>query len=134
MNAMAADSASANDNEGGPMWGRFFDSIGHDDDGSVLSGSHATGSAYPTTPGSMRIASPQSEVHPNDSASVVDDEGWELCGADDIPPSGLVLFCFASLCSRARDRVNSVRRSGQGSAALRRPSVPTRTPKHPRCE
>jgi PB1 domain len=78
MNAMATENSTTDNQEGGPMWGRFFDSLGHDEDGSVLSGSMATGSAFPTTPGSMRIASPQSEVHPNDSASVIDDEGSVL--------------------------------------------------------
>ena len=35
MNAMAGGDSTQNEAEGGPMWGRFFDSIGHDDDGSV---------------------------------------------------------------------------------------------------
>lgn len=69
---MAGESTSS-DVEGGPMWGRFFDSIGHDDAESLLSGSH-----IPTDLGQqhgmMRLQSPQSEVHPNDSASVMDDD------------------------------------------------------------
>jgi len=76
MNAMAGESAH-NDTEGGPMWGRFFDSIGHDDGESVISGSrHA-----PTDLHSFHSVndlhlqqSPHSEVHPNDSASVMDDD------------------------------------------------------------
>ncbi|KAF8971547.1 hypothetical protein BDZ97DRAFT_1650955 [Flammula alnicola] len=74
MNAMAGESAQ-NESEGGPMWGRFFDSIGHDDGESVLSGSH-----HPTDLRSFASMndhlqqSPHSEVHPNDSASVMDDD------------------------------------------------------------
>ncbi|EAU93401.2 CBS and PB1 domain-containing protein [Coprinopsis cinerea okayama7 len=75
MNAMSGE-AAASDNEGGPMWGRFFDSLGQDDTESVFSGSHATGSVLP---GSMHLAqSPHSEVHPNDSASVVDDDNGSM--------------------------------------------------------
>ncbi|KAJ2928747.1 hypothetical protein H1R20_g8210, partial [Candolleomyces eurysporus] len=85
MNAMAADSASANDTEGGPMWGRFFDSIGHDDNESVFSGSHVgTGSQFPLGSPSHSLnvqRSPGSEVHPNDSASVVDDDNGSVLEA-----------------------------------------------------
>lgn len=72
MQIMDGDNSTAeNEGGGGPMWGRFFDSLGQeDDDGSVMSGAQ---SQFPPTPHSMRILqSPQSEVHPNDSASVVD--------------------------------------------------------------
>ena len=41
MTAMAGDNLN-NDNERGPMLGRFFDSTGYDEDGSGLSGSHPT--------------------------------------------------------------------------------------------
>lgn len=59
------------------MWGRFFDSIGgHDDTESIASGSH-----IPTDVHSVSVhnlsrlqQSPYPEVHPNDSASVVDDD------------------------------------------------------------
>lgn len=73
MNAMASSNGQS-DNEGGPMWGRFFDSIGHDDDGSVLSGSlnHTDVRSFPSM--DMHMQSPMSEVHPNDSASVMDDD------------------------------------------------------------
>jgi len=63
------------------MWGRFFDSIGHDDGESVLSGSHAaTGTDIRsfTSGHDLRLQSPQSEVHPNDSASVVDDDNHSV--------------------------------------------------------
>ncbi|KAJ7071237.1 hypothetical protein C8F01DRAFT_1109652 [Mycena amicta] len=77
MNAMTSgDQNAAAEGEGGPMWGRFFDSIGHDDNDSYLSGSRATPEIHSLA--SMQHLrppqSPQSEVHPNDSASVVDDE------------------------------------------------------------
>ncbi|KAI0296613.1 CBS-domain-containing protein [Russula brevipes] len=77
MNHMTAEAAgeTAQDAEGGPMWGRFFDSIGgHDDADSAYSGSH-----MPTDPQNSSFSlshlqqSPHSEVHPNDSASVADD-------------------------------------------------------------
>lgn len=76
MNSMSTE--TANEGESGPMWGRFFESLGHEDTESVLSGS-----AIPTESHHSRhlsrgmshlIQSPQSEVHPNDSASVVDED------------------------------------------------------------
>ena len=42
MNAVVGESTEGNDNEGGPMWGKFFESIGNDDEGSAISGSHMT--------------------------------------------------------------------------------------------
>ncbi|KAJ3511152.1 hypothetical protein NMY22_g15742 [Coprinellus aureogranulatus] len=78
MNTMVAESTpGGGDDQGGPMWGRFFDSIGHDEDGSVVSGSFAgTSSQFAIgSPNSLQpLRSPGSEVHPNDSASVVDDD------------------------------------------------------------
>lgn len=73
MNAMASSNGQ-NDNEGGPMWGRFFDSIGHDEDGSVLSGSHNHTDVRSFPSMDIHMQSPMSEVHPNDSASVMDDD------------------------------------------------------------
>lgn len=76
MNAMSADGA-APETEGGPMWGRFFDSIGHDDADSALSGSHRPSDlrSHPSFNDMSHLQqSPHSEVHPNDSASVVDDD------------------------------------------------------------
>ena len=75
MNAMAGENTNT-EAEGGPMWGRFFDSIGQDDDGSVLSGSHHAPTdlrSFPSINDLHLQQSPHSEVHPNDSASVVDD-------------------------------------------------------------
>lgn len=69
------------------MWGRFFDSIGAPDDTeSAISGSNMH--LDPNTPARFAVSplpgvtgSPQSEVHPNDSASVGDEEQ-----ASDIEP------------------------------------------------
>ncbi|CAE6421556.1 unnamed protein product [Rhizoctonia solani] len=64
--------------ESGPMWGRFFDSFQHGDDNeSAVSGSNMpidTSSSY-IDPGRLGVGgrSPHSEVHPNDSASVVEE-------------------------------------------------------------
>jgi hypothetical protein len=72
MNALADSGHS--DAEGGPMWGRFFESIGHDDNDSVVSGSHVM----------REVASPgfeRSEVYPGDSASMVDHESEYPAGA-----------------------------------------------------
>ncbi|KAG8984676.1 hypothetical protein FRB90_005178 [Tulasnella sp. 427] len=77
--------------EGGPMWGRFFESFaaGHDDNDSVVSGSQHVGTgtdfstpapfASPMKGGGRdylhhAVGSPFSEVHPSDSASAVGDE------------------------------------------------------------
>lgn len=76
MNSInAGDTGEA---ENGPMWGRFFDSINaNDDTDSIISGSHAI---EPSTPSRLTHShlgirgSPASEVHPNDSASVMDDD------------------------------------------------------------
>ncbi|KAJ7932619.1 hypothetical protein B0H13DRAFT_1701560 [Mycena leptocephala] len=76
MNAMTSGDNATSEGEGGPMWGRFFDSIGNDDNDSYVSGSRATPDMHSIH--SMQQVhpprSPQSEVHPNDSASVMDDE------------------------------------------------------------
>lgn len=65
------------------MWGRFFDSIGHDDNESLLSGSHHAPTdlrSFASVNDLHLQQSPHSEVHPNDSASVVDDEHSVLEG------------------------------------------------------
>ncbi|KAF8488162.1 CBS-domain-containing protein [Gautieria morchelliformis] len=75
------------DAEGGPMWGRFFDSIGAPEDTeSAISGSRVP--LDPSTPSrfgnSLGVGgSPHSEVHPNDSASVVDDD--RVSGIESVP-------------------------------------------------
>lgn len=87
---MSADAGA--DASGGPMWGRFFESIGggNDDTESAISGSNIpsgvnigshmdlhTPPPYPDSPFKPSPLSP--EVHPNDSASVVDgDRGSDL--------------------------------------------------------
>jgi len=76
MNAVSGDSL-ASEKDGGPMWGRFFDSIGHEDAESLVSGSHGAPEIRPFPPLhelSHLQQSPHSEVHPNDSASVMDDD------------------------------------------------------------
>jgi len=74
MNAMVGGDA-AGDNEDGPMWGKFFDSIGHDDNDSMLSGSHAPSRSHFSHGHLSHLQqSPLSDLHPNDSASVVDDD------------------------------------------------------------
>ncbi|KAG6837123.1 hypothetical protein H0H93_014429 [Arthromyces matolae] len=77
MNAVAGDNA-LREADGGPMWGRFFDSIGHDDAESVVSGSHHGPSDIRSLHSLHQMdqvqQSPHSEVHPNDSASVLDDD------------------------------------------------------------
>lgn len=75
---MSAEAAGENaDTEGGPMWGRFFDSIGgHDDTESIVSGSHVPTDGHSVSAHNLSRLhqSPYPEVHPNDSASVVDDD------------------------------------------------------------
>ncbi|KAF7784748.1 hypothetical protein Agabi119p4_913 [Agaricus bisporus var. burnettii] len=74
MNVMAGGEAGV-DNEGGPMWGRFFDSFGHEDDGSMISGSHAASRSHFSAGDLSHIQqSPPFDLHPNDSASVMDDD------------------------------------------------------------
>ncbi|KAF5377521.1 hypothetical protein D9615_005183 [Tricholomella constricta] len=76
MNAVSGEGV-APEAEGGPMWGRFFDSIGNDDNESVISGSHHGPSdirSFQSLHGLDVQQSPYSEVHPNDSASVMDDD------------------------------------------------------------
>ena len=58
------------------MWGHFFNSIGHDDNESLVSGSqHAPTDmrSFPSLNEHLQ-QSPHSEVYPNDSASVMDDD------------------------------------------------------------
>ncbi|KAK2462070.1 hypothetical protein APHAL10511_006533 [Amanita phalloides] len=77
MNAMAGETS---ENEGGPMWGRFFDSIGHDETESMISGSHHPDVRPLPSIGDLSHLqqSPHSEVHPNDSASVVDEDSGSV--------------------------------------------------------
>ncbi|KAG8997711.1 hypothetical protein FRB93_013951 [Tulasnella sp. JGI-2019a] len=90
MNGLETNNAAASDGaEGGPMWGRFFDSFAtaNDDNESAISGSHNVGTdisqpipfATPIRGGLARehthgVSSPFSEVHPNDSASVIHED------------------------------------------------------------
>ena len=60
------------------MWGRFFESLGNEDTESVLSGSNipteSHHSRHVSRSVSHMVQSSHSDVHPNDSASVVDEE------------------------------------------------------------
>ncbi|PFH46987.1 hypothetical protein AMATHDRAFT_68612 [Amanita thiersii Skay4041] len=78
MNAMSSDTLSGNDN--GPMWGHFFNSIGHDDTESVMSGSHRPDLRSLPSIGDLSHLqqSPHSDLHPNDSASVVEEEAGSV--------------------------------------------------------
>ncbi|KAI9066642.1 CBS-domain-containing protein [Trametes sanguinea] len=81
MNSMSQEAAGGEtDAEGGPMWGRFFESLGaNEDTESMVSGSHYQTDTHSHSRRFSRsmshlVQSPHSEVHPNDSASVVDDD------------------------------------------------------------
>ncbi|CCM02186.1 uncharacterized protein FIBRA_04265 [Fibroporia radiculosa] len=77
MNTITAENADANEAEGGPMWGRFFESLGGDDAESAISGSNFTTdlhSRHLSRSVSHFVQSPHSEVHPDDSASAIDDD------------------------------------------------------------
>jgi len=85
MNGLSSD-VPVESAEGGPMWGRFFESFAQaqDDNDSVISGSHSHLVDLPPQPfatprrlglGGPPVAqSPFSEIHPNDSASVFSGE------------------------------------------------------------
>lgn len=83
MNAMSAEAAGGAEPEGGPMWGRFFESLGHDDNESAVSGSaaHTEHSRNLSRNMSHLMQSPNSELHPNDSASVVDEDDGSVLDA-----------------------------------------------------
>ena len=98
MNQMSAEAAGGeNDAEGGPMWGRFFESLGAGEDTeSMVSGSHyqtdsVSHSRRFSRSMSHLVQSPHSEVHPNDSASVIDDDqesalaGYPKHGGPEVP-------------------------------------------------
>ncbi|KAH9811611.1 hypothetical protein DFH28DRAFT_981504 [Melampsora americana] len=88
VNSISADGQT--DESGGPVWSRFFASLGQagsvdDDGGSAISGSHLdTSELPPRTPNGSRYKNqrhaskgpdtPGSELAPNDSASVIHDE------------------------------------------------------------
>ena len=85
MNSLSAENQ---EQEGGPMWGRFFDSIGQDDNDSVLSGSHDPRAAL-QSPTSHLHGGKDADLHPNDSASVFNDDTSELVGGDGQPSGGI---------------------------------------------
>ncbi|TIB64253.1 hypothetical protein E3P78_01323 [Wallemia ichthyophaga] len=73
INAMSAEDGGAEQEEGGPMWGKFFGTLAAapDDAESAVSGSRDVGSPNGRN---------DSELHPNDSASVVDHEETSQVG------------------------------------------------------
>jgi PB1 domain len=88
MNSMTVESTGESaDESGGPMWGRFFESLGGGDTDSMVSGSHQP-TDLPSRQPSMRSisvshapVSPNSDLHPNDSASgIMDDDNSALEG------------------------------------------------------
>ena len=87
MNSLSTENQ---EQEGGPMWGRFFDSFGHDDNDSVVSGSHDP-RAVLQSPTSHLHGGKDVDVHPNDSASVFNDDASEVFGQDGqaIPSGGI---------------------------------------------
>jgi len=82
MNTMSQEAGDAE--AGGPMWGRFFDSIGGGETDSMISGqpTDMLGSKHGSIRGASQFPqSPRSDLHPNDSASVVmEDDGSVLDG------------------------------------------------------
>ena len=81
---MSQEAGDTGSETGGPMWGRFFDSIGGGETESMVSGQptdtlsnkHGSVRGLPQLP-----QSPRSDLHPNDSASVVmEDDGSVLDG------------------------------------------------------
>jgi len=84
MNTMSEEAGDTGEETGGPMWGRFFDSIGGGETESMISGQPTD--MLSSKHGSMRgipqlPQSPRSDLHPNDSASVVmEDDGSVLDG------------------------------------------------------
>lgn len=86
MNTMGAESGGSQEENGGPVWSRFFDSLGAPDQDteSVLSGSALPRGEImqtpPPMPGSAGLSRFDSELHPDDSASVMDDDHASLHG------------------------------------------------------
>lgn len=76
MNAINSE-AAPQDSEGGPMWGRFFESFGGQEDSeSVVSGSHLPHdmTSPPPFASSPLGAAKDSEVYPGDSASLYEED------------------------------------------------------------
>lgn len=82
MNTMSQEAGDTSSEPGGPMWGRFFDSIGGGESESIISGqpTDMLSSKHGSMKGLSQLPqSPRSDLHPNDSASVVmEDDGSVL--------------------------------------------------------
>src|ERR1700761_1817144 len=78
INTLAA--GDAQESAGGPLWGRFFESIAaNDETESAISGSHMRSVETPPPIRQMTMVeqSPHSELAPGDSASAVNDDGMD---------------------------------------------------------
>ena len=84
MNTMSQEAGDTGEETGGPMWGRFFDSIGGGETESMVSGqpTDTLSGKHGSLRGISQLPqSPRSDLHPNDSASVVmEDDGSVLDG------------------------------------------------------
>ncbi|KZT74844.1 CBS-domain-containing protein [Daedalea quercina L-15889] len=85
MNSISAEAAgSDNEQEGGPMWGRFFESLGEGDTESVISGSTFPSelhhSRHMSRSVSHLISSPRSDARFSDTGSNMDDESASQVG------------------------------------------------------
>ncbi|KAF9647491.1 CBS-domain-containing protein [Thelephora ganbajun] len=84
MNTMSQEAGDTGSETGGPMWGRFFDSIGGGETESMISGqpTDVLSNKHDSMRGISQLPqSPRSDLHPNDSASVVmEDDGSVLDG------------------------------------------------------
>lgn len=95
IESMSEDRSS----ESGPMWGKFFDTLGAagaGDDDSTSVTSHSERPDTPSRPlhnrGLSSVTSPMSEVMPNDSASAVDENASDVGktgGASSVAPPSL---------------------------------------------
>ncbi|KAH9937465.1 CBS-domain-containing protein [Fomitopsis serialis] len=84
MNSIAPEGTSGeNEAEGGPMWGRFFESLGEGDTESVISGSTFPSemhSRHLSRSMSQLVGSPRSDARFSDTASNMDDESASQVG------------------------------------------------------
>jgi len=84
MNSISTEGTGGeNEAEGGPMWGRFFESLGEGDTESVISGSTFPSemhSRHLSRSMSQLVGSPRSDARFSDTASNMDDESASQVG------------------------------------------------------
>ena len=106
---MSQEAGGAGSETEGPMWGRFFDSIGSGETESTISGqpTDMLNSKHVSMRGTPQLPqSPRSDLHPNDSASVVmEDNGSVL---DDYMTKGGSGSQVASPSPQLRPKVEEV--------------------------